>query len=148
MDKKRIKRKKQTKRPFCYTQKQLWNLSSYLAKDLHDVLIQFKKENINSFPGKLNTQEEWFDILNKMIYSFYEIANDYPGDPINNRKKYGLAEFPKVKYFKNEEGYTQMEFEKEPEDAWIKMRKDSDAYHCTIQEGLDLFAAYFQTLWD
>lgn len=61
--------------------------------------------------------KEWNDILEKMIYSFNEIENDYKDELKIN-------------------GMT-------PQD-WLDIHK---MYKTRIQEGLDLFAKYYEALW-
>ena len=97
-----------------FKKQRAWNCYAHLAVHIANELKAFKKYNVNSYPHGFNNIEEWHEVVDKMIYSFDQIAKDYPD---------GFA----IKDFKSSE-FT--------------------AYRAKIDEGLHLFAKYFENLWD
>ena len=79
-----------------------WNLYINIAEFIFPRLKMFKEHTIGT-PGCLNSFEEWHEILDKMIWSFEQIAKDEePFDAEENKKYYkkideGLKLF--YKYF-------------------------------------------------
>lgn len=152
-----------------------WNLDSTLAYIILPALLQLKNtkqgvpaefaevggadyDNQDSFDFYKETHEdsfkkkcdEWDAILDKMIWSFKELAfNDW-----DSLYHHGDAKFEWVKCDEKSlnPATNQMEdvfqmVDKNPGEHWFdfvgaQMHKDR------IQEGLDLFAKYYQHLWD
>ena len=153
-----------------------WNLDHTLAKIIYPALIQLRdtKHGIpgdfvnnvggedysdqDSFDFYKETHKEsweeaakkWDDVLDKMIWSFEQLANqDY-----DDQYHHGDAKFDWVKTDKlypnpitgKMEATYQM-IDKNPDEHWYdhvghKMHEDR------IQEGLELFGKYFCALWD
>jgi len=104
-----------------FTDEQLWGFDYALAKVILSGLLRFREINTNSHPGGM-TQEEWREILDKIIWSFNEKANDEPNYPQDV-----------FKVLSKEETY------------------DSDGvrqYYERIQDGFTLFGQWYQHLWD
>lgn len=103
--------------------KQAWNANTYMAKDIVKYLRAFKKENTHTTPMEFvnseNAMEEWHALIDKMIWSFDQISNDYSG------------EYYLDKISDNE--------------TYEKLQKE---YNEKLKEGLNLFAKYFCDLWD
>lgn len=119
--------------------KQFYDMFSYLASDLHDCLVIFKRENENGYPYDMKNQEEWFKCLDAMIYSFKEIRDDHPDDPYRN---YLSKNYP---FDVDKDIVKQLNQEKHiPE----YVDKEEAEYNNKIKKGLHLFAEYFQDLWD
>lgn len=75
--------------------------------------------------------QEWQNMVSKMLWSFEQIRDDYPDEPFNKWKN------------KWKETRTGNVLDC-PQEIW-----DTDKlYHQKIQEGIDLFAKYFEELWD
>ncbi len=131
-----------------YSKRQLWGLDTYLAQHIHDALLQFKEQNVHSYPGDLQmTPELWHAVLDKCIWTFQQIADDYPEEP---HTRY-WAEFRETHddkddmYFVNDKNGTRIEFKYEtPKWVWRK----NEIYHKCIEDGLNLFARYYRDLWD
>lgn len=94
--------------------------------------------------------ERWNDVLDKMIWSFQQLAED----DYEEKYRHGESEFDWVKtdkQFPNPisgklEDTFQM-VDKNPKEHWTDyegMRKHEER----IQEGLDLFGKYYRSLWD
>lgn len=124
-----------------------WSLDYTIAKFSLPRLKRLKKM-VHGHPGfdendKIEYEDgmkKWKSIIDKMIYSFECILND------NND-----IECPNIKW-KIEDGYmkydaTEEEIKKHKIEMDIYFEKMKQRQKI-IQEGLDLFAKYFQNLWD
>lgn len=64
-----------------------WSLDVTLSKVIHPMLVEFRRRNLeekySGYPGNLSSQEEWLNILEHMVYTFGQIANEYPEAPEN-----------------------------------------------------------------
>lgn len=153
-----------------------WNLDSTLALIILPALLQLKKEK-NGVPSSVvdnvggeeyasqksfdfyqETHEEafkiacekWDEILDKMIWSFHQIAFvDY-----EHQYFHGQSDFDWVKSDvgvhnpltgKTEETFQMID--KNPKDHWIDF-VGLQLHEQRIQEGLDLFGTYYRNLWD
>jgi len=115
--------------------------------DMQDSFDFYKDSHKESFDEKC---KEWDTILDKMIWSFQQIAlDDY-----ETRYHHGKAEYDWVK---NDEQYTnplngktedtfQM-VDKNPEEHWYDSVGHME-HERRIQEGLELFGKYYRNLWD
>jgi hypothetical protein len=137
-----------------------WGLDSTVCKFILPRLKEYR-ENLHGCPGGLTLSEnctteqvieedfdagmnEWKKILDKMIFSFECVLNDNED-----------IEMPDMKFktVKTDNGYF-LEHDCTPEQE-EQHKKDMDVYmkklevrQKEIQEGLQLFAKYFQGLWD
>jgi len=57
-----------------FSNKELWDLDHTMATFILPRLIKFREIN-QGHPGNLKTQEQWNEILDKMIYSFQRIVD-------------------------------------------------------------------------
>ena len=111
-----------------------------LAKIIHDAIVGFiyECEHVGwvSYPSDLNSIDEWKDILYKIEWAFKEVSENYPGE---NQffKKVGPRIMKELNGGHVEVVSTGIEIDK---DGYNK-------YHEQIQDGIDLFAKYFQSLW-
>lgn len=128
-------RKKWMKKHRLYVNpKETWSLDVNLAKYIIPRLKKFKKLN-NGYPGigEMNTPEKWDEALDKMIQAFeYVIDLDeyWIDDP-----KYDYTD---IMFGKNKEFYEKIKENKITED----IRRLA-----AIDEGLQLFAKYYMSLW-
>ena len=116
-----------------YSDFDTWNMTSHLSKLILKRLKAFKKLEKSGIPCMVSEEgepwengvERWEEIIDKMIWSFeYDCGNRV----FNEKYKYVIYD---------EDGSIQ-DFDKELEDKLEKR------YH----EGLELFAKYFDALWD
>jgi len=152
----------------------VWNLDSTLAQIILPALLHLRevKHGVPNDFGDVGGEEyasqssfdfymeshdwafresikEWDEVLDKMIWSFEQIVID------THDKKYAHGE-PKYKFKKSDYKFANPITNKledtfnivnENEDYWY-----DDAGHLMhmnrIQEGLDLFAKYYRSLWD
>lgn len=115
--------------------------------DMQDSFDFVKEDHNWAFDEKC---KEWEIILDKMIWSFLQIATD----DWEEKYQYGKAEYDWIKSDekwsnplngKLEETFTMVD--KNPDDHWTDfagMRLHQER----IQEGLDLFGKYYTNLWD
>lgn len=123
----------------------LWSLDITIAEFVLPRLKKFKKEN-DAYPGvdEMNTPEKWDEALDKMILAFeYVISWDdwWFGNP-----KY---DYSSGLHMKTNKTSVRINFE---EDDWVKEIKENnykerDRRRAVIDEGLQLFAKWFQHLW-
>lgn len=103
-----------------------WDLKTNIAVFLVPRLKLFKEEqqNIGGHPGCFENKEEWYKILDKMIFAFEAQLKDDFYIPDEYLKKYAKDEY-------DEAGKAAAE----------------NAYWTDINEGIKLFAEYFCCLW-
>ena len=160
LSKKRYKRKRQLKKLkiHSFSNLELWNLDATLARYIAEGLRQYIKSERHGFPGKLLPKEnpynptaeetqkavqEWEKILKHMYYAFEQIYLNYPDSPRElwdkENNDYGRV---KINYKTHSLDFSEI---KEPPQEIL----DADhEYYQKIKEGLQLFAIYFQDLWD
>ena len=126
-----------------------YDIATGLALFILDGLRQFRKANIHSYPQAFERHiEDWPKTVDKMIWSFDQIAHDYPDDPYNvffnakwkeaEAKGIELVKFGKDRSFHFHEML----------DTQKPSKEEILAYQKRVQQGLDLFAKYFRDLWD
>ncbi len=93
-----------------------WNMDITLASIIHPMLIQLKKTT-DVYPV-ICSEDEWYVILDKMIWSFKEILRE------DSREGFGDYDSRAIDL----EGFS--------------------LYNERIQEGLDLFGKFYRSLWD
>lgn len=121
-----------------------------IALIVYPLLVEFKKKAkawggapsclINEKDGK-NAQKiafkKWLEIIDKIIFSFKEIANNLPGEKKafkKNGKKYKTEKCENGTHKIVETGF---DFDV---NKW-------EEYNSKIQEGLELFGKYYTNLW-
>lgn len=98
--------------------------------------LKFFKKKVLCYPSELS-MEEWKAIIDKMILSFSLILDD--SEPNFTNYKCNLDSLKANLSNVDEEGSIIIE-----DDAYYKWHKEKEA---KINEGLQLFAKYFQHLW-
>lgn len=111
-------------------------IAEYAFKEIDFFIEDLKGASVASYPDDAGSFENWLDILEKMRYSLYEVANNYPEE-----EQYFEHVGPMVTEELENGGKlvvdTGVRFDKE---GWTKYKE-------RVQEGLDLFGKYFQSLW-
>lgn len=102
--------------------------------------IQLQKEDaFPSYPDCFNSQEEWLDVLDKMLYAF----DQYAGPCISDYNTgIGWHEIGVT-----EEGYKRMEITVDDEQEFNRYKFDCEAHEEAVTKGLYLFAKYYGSLW-
>ena len=125
-----------------------------LGKEVERIIAE--REQLPRFDRNAEKSTEmrtWRGTIEKMLWSFEQIRDDYPDSPFN---KWHDKQFWSLL----DKGILPMEIEEEPDENGLHAVKfngeetpqeiwDADKlYHQKIQEGIDLFAKYFEELWD
>jgi hypothetical protein len=97
----------------------VWSLDYTISKFALPRL-KLLKEKTHGYPCELNNMEEWYAILDKIIFSMDYIANER-----------------EWKYYPSEENGIE-------EGDYSKLKE----VEAKVQEGLDLFGKYYRNLWD
>lgn len=119
------------------------------GEDYHEQdSFDFYKESHQEYFDK--ACERWDEILDKMIWSFQQIAED------NYDNKYHHGE-PKYDWVKSDKQYhnpisgkledTYQMVDKNPNEHWYDSVGHTE-HEKRIREGLELFGKYYQNLWD
>ena len=115
--------------------KDIYSLDNTIARFVLPRLKFFKK-NIIGYPPDI-TFEEWKDILDKMILSFELILDT--SEPDFGERKYHIEKInDNISKLVEDPDST---FDSEAHMKWCKDKESK------INEGLKLFAEYFQSLW-
>jgi hypothetical protein len=153
-----------------------WSLDHTLAMIIYPALIQLKESKhgvpsdvVNDVGGEDWAEQgsfdfykeshneaweiaskRWDEILDKMIWSFYQIAHDsYSEKYFHGESDYDWVKsdktFPNPITGKVEETYQMVD--KDPEGHWYDA-EGHQLHEERIQEGLDLFGKYYRNLWD
>lgn len=115
--------------------KDIYSLDNTIARFILPRL-KFYKKNVIGYPPDI-TLEEWKDILDKMILAF-ELILDTSEPDFGEHKCHIEKMNDNISKLVEDPGST---FDSE---AYRKWHKDKQK---TIEEGLKLFAEYFQSLW-
>ncbi len=116
-----------------------WSLYLTLTPILLESLKVFQATT-RSYPSELENEEEWKEILDKMIFSF-EAIQEKKHDP-----------------FEWYEGEVDIQIKKRP-DGWFEsvkgpnhtsrfLEEEYDSFMEKVREGLNLFSQYYLELWD
>lgn len=60
-----------------YTKESLWNLDTFLEEGFIHKLRQYRKVELMGYPYNLNSQEEWYEILDIMIDSWQKMHDEF-----------------------------------------------------------------------
>ena len=140
-----------------YSDKQAWDLYSYMAADITSGLRQFRKENVNSFPGRepMSTLEKWNAAVDEMIWTFDQINKDYPSSPRSLHWNAWHKEHPEALELRNmfkevvdENGVKMFEYNNSGYSMPAEVEEQEKGYRDRIDSGLHLFADFFLDLWD
>lgn len=111
---------------------------STLGEIIHAWLVKFRDDYIElgltSVPVGLS-QEEYLDIIDKMIYAFADVEPEYSGGITYNSDKVTGSDIRRVWVNVDDQ------------DAWEQYKKECDEHAEKVGEGLRLFGEYFRSLW-
>ena len=114
--------------------KECWNLDQTITKFILPRLKHFKKVNVHSHPANL-TEEKWDAILDEIIWTFEYLDNPEKFNPF----PYSCAILTSSRV----SGKT----EKQKQD-WKNYVNKSLGLEERKKKGLQLFAEYYENLWD
>ena len=138
-----------TKGVFKFSKRELWNLDNTLGKIISDGLEQFKTQGLHSYPMDFSISDDssvgdqvdkatadWLACIDKMIYAF---KTDTPDMPDNCIRLEGVDKLDCAGVFKSRI------VDQEAYDNYQTAVKD---HKIKVEQGLALFAKYFNHLWD
>lgn len=132
------------------SKKEVWTgVGESLSPAILAGIEKFQKMERTSYPIGVSSLEEWNEILEKIRFALYEIAHDRPG-AAQYMGEHGEIEWKELdELFTNpltgkEEKLLEMSMKEIVPTDFEGMRQ----YEARIQEGLELFGKYFQSLWD
>lgn len=122
-----------------------WSMDNTLSLIIEPMLKQLKVTQ-NGYPSGLEEQE-WNEILDKMIFAFESINNDW-----ENQYHSGEVDFLHVPIDKdgNEVSPENAEYyrlDRGPNDTHVFDAEGWKKHDEKIQEGLELFGKHFRSLW-
>ena len=117
---------------FC--KEEIWNMGYVLAAIIYAGLSQFKNSYVTSYPSKFNSCEEWEEALDKMIWAFGEIKNEYSNLP-SSKKIMSLIDT------RNSDRVSFNE-------ARLAVKAEDEEYRNKIKEGTKLFIDNIGAIWD
>lgn len=132
-------RKKKKLEKYMFSKKEIYEADHTMAVFLLALLKQYKKAKRVGFPGfdEADTPEKWEALLDRFIWTFDQIVSDYPDSPVSlawkKRRNENTNERSAVDFL----GCITQE-----------VKADEIQYRKHVQEGLSLFAKFFQTFWD
>ena len=124
-----------------------------LQEEVNEIMREMDKMPKFDSQGEISLEmKEWRGILLKMLWTFEQIRDDYPESPFgkwHEKKFYSLLEQgiePMEVEEPDECGLCKVKFngEETPQEIWDAEEK----YREKIQDGINLFAKYFLSLWD
>lgn len=150
-----------------FSERDCWNLSTVLAKTIAAGLRRFSQMKRHGYPASFLPPErvdpptdedaeradrEWQSTLKQMLWSFDEIAKNYPSSPwsqwhhieYQKLEEQGIPAFTKIKTNDDGSVLVKSNIPETPQDVLDK----ETAYREQIQNGLNLFAKHFENLWD
>lgn len=130
-----------------YTLESLWSLNEYLMEIFIYRLKAFKNSRYMSYPGNLGSQEEWNEILDRMIKGFEvmkseELAGDYPEITSEPTLKEVELELGGITIKATALASNLTDREKEA------IQRAGERQNKYDKETLELFTKYFHNLWD
>lgn len=89
-----------------YSMNELWDLDYTFAKYILPRLLEFKltTDSYHSFPTQFKDIDEWYEVLDEMIWAFdYIVNHDYSNfdDMVENEKRCNKGLMLFGKYFRN-----------------------------------------------
>jgi len=119
-------------------------LNPVIAEGLKKFKDVIENSEFAGYPAEFELENDdeafrnWLDVIDKMIYAFD--ANE-PEIPKTNYLEMVTSDDP------NENGYFPIEINILDQEVYNKHKADDEEHHKKVQEGLDLFAKHYKSLW-
>ena len=122
-----VKGNKKADRRYYFTNHEIYYADRTIARFIWQILKRYKKKERVHYPGwdEADTPEEWEDLLDEFIWTFDQIARGGPDSPVRKC----------MANYKDEAEYK-------------KVMKEEKAYQKRARDNLQLFAKFFNELWD
>ena len=114
-----------------------WSLDNTLSRFILPRLKHFKKMRRCTYPPDI-TPEEWENVLDELIWTFEYVLDD--GETINP--------FPSLAKNEDFESYINRDRTEEETKEIEKWKERNEVLEQRKEKGLQLFAKYYQHLWD
>lgn len=124
-----------------------WGLDEEIARFIVPRLEVFKSLTNGIPTEEFKSIEDWYKVLDKMIFSFKAIRDDYFHNKIDFPES---LMFDWNNYTVDENGnrvYHSGKMTKEQKKDFKEYKRQTKELHKQIKEGLDLFSKYFMGLW-
>lgn len=141
---------------YTFSQKQIWSADITMEKYILAVLKEYYKMKRHGYPGfdEADTPEKWEELVKRFIYTFDQIVNDFPDSPFYIAYDKYCKECPDAigiacklsndGCVEVDDRYTKLKEKYYTEEVKAKEKE----YRKYIQDGLQLFAKFFQSIWD
>lgn len=114
-----------------------WNVDVTLAHIIVPLLKQLKEE-CHGYPDVLGSIETWYDVLDKMIFSFESKLHDWESEFYSGEVD--------IQWGENDDGTYTMGY---GDGHTFEIDYEGlEAYQKRIDEGFMLFGKYYNNLWD
>lgn len=133
-----------------YSDCDTWNLDAYYSNMMIASLSQFRAE-VQGYPGYMDSIEEWYAILDKIIFLLKQANEDEPLEEKNELSEW-YEEYLKTKTF----DFTKVDkiASKDDEETKLKVnqyyKREEELHQIRTQkrkEAFELLAEYFGHLW-
>ena len=137
-----------------YSDYDTWDLDVYYSRMMISSLSQFRKET-KGYPGYMNDIEEWYAILDKIIFLLKQANEDEPLEEKNDLAEW-YEEYLETKPFTltvvgKVGGITQRQDDEETQSKLMQYyKREEELYEIRTQkrkEAFELLAEYFGHLW-
>ena len=148
----RLRKKKQLRR-YNFTKKDIYNASTTMAEFIYELLVDFKK--MKRYGYDASSPEEWEQIIDELIWTFRQLKDDHKNSPLTLAILKGHSEVSSgtepFGFERNDDGT--LIFKPRFQEITNKyvtdeVKKEEEKYCARIKKGLELFARYFEGLWD
>jgi hypothetical protein len=123
-----------------------WNVDGTIASIVAPLLKTFINEKDESYPGQFENYEQWEEVMKKMLWSFEQLNADWESQFYEVTKS--KISFNVIRDDKPGSGYqifNRMNFDGDIT-RWAP--RASEEHRKRIQDGLDLFAKHYFSLWN
>lgn len=123
-------------------EQECWGLDFYIAKTLLPKLLYFKNWCYRyGCPSELEI-DEWNEVLDEIVWAFTYVLNEYPSTTKFIIEDIGFGEktdsgFVKIEY---KDGFTEEDYNQ------ARLKDQANIARC--QQGINLFAQYYMSLWN
>lgn len=124
---------------YCWSS--IWNLDRYMEDLIIQRLKLFKKMKKSGHPCEFNNEQEWFDVIDEMINLWERKKNNFFIEQINFGEKKETEEY--ILGFEA----SFISFERSPEEQ-KEMERLLEEQKLNNTKALEMFAKYFDDLWD
>ena len=124
-----------------FSKRDCWNMAGTLDVVIHSALVKLKeeleKDMFKGYPGNVGSMEEWYDILDKMIYAF-----DSSNEPDILAYDFEFVEGPEHGQ-EDYRGFIRWNMVPDNPEEYQAYKEADKEYDRKVAEGRHLFAEYY-----